>query len=223
MQPKPSASVVYATRVGGKTIDRDAEGGNPFASALIEATANQSHSLGSLLRDAAARTVDLSSGVQQPTWALRPGHSKWKLERWDMEPRERRVALVLVAYDYESTELGFLTGAAFDQRRIAAVFAGLGFSVMQDIGPARGEVVNALQAFAKLSANADAAFIYSTGHGIHQQGDTFLLPCDYPAAEGYATNQVLKAGVPVARLCQACHARSTNVVMFAGCRTTSYR
>lgn len=216
---KPRSSVVYATRVGGKTIDQDWAGGNPFATALIEVGKQEPLSLKALLVKVKAATTAASNGLQVPVWDLVPGHGRWMPANSGAQTTEKRQALVLVVSSYDSTELMPLAGAAVDERRLAAALAFNGFSVTQDVGCGRASILATLRAFAKQTRSADVGLIYCTGHGVHTVGGTLLLPRDYPAQRGFARSTLLKYAVSVDALRDACQGRSINVVLFAGCRT----
>ena len=203
----------------GRTIDRDSAGGNPFATALIASARTSRDPLPTLLRDVRTRTTESTNGVQQPVWSLAPPERKWTFALDPGRRDEVRVALVLIAFDYRAFELGFLAGAAHDERRISALFAEQGFSVQQGVGQTRRAKLAVLRQFAYASANADAAVIYSTGHGIHLPGETYLLPGDFPAEDGFGAAAVQRRGIPVTALARACQARRVNLVFFAGCRS----
>jgi hypothetical protein len=215
--PKPS--IIYATRIGGKTIDQDFCGGNPFATALLDAVARQPGSLRMLLGETRAATAAATDGLQRPVWKLQPGHGRWKIAADASRSAESRLALVLVVSDYESAELGFLAGAAHDERRVAAMLAFHGFSVIQGVGRGRASILTTLRSFARQTARADVALVYCTGHGAHTPAGTMLLPRDYPHRHGYARKALLSNAVPIAELGDACQASATNIVFFAGCRT----
>ncbi len=212
-------SVIYATRIGGKTIDQDDWGGNPFATALLDALARQPTSLRTLLGQTRSATAAATNGLQRPVWKLQPGHGRWEIAADAARSAESRQALVLVVSDYESAELGFLAGAAHDERRVAAMLALHGFSVTQGVGRGRFSILATLRSFARQTARADVALVYCTGHGAHAGAGTMVLPRDYPHSQGYSPRALLKSAVPITALCGACQATSTNIVFFAGCRT----
>jgi hypothetical protein len=216
MQP---SSVVYATRIGGKTIDQDFYGGNPFATALIEALKHESLSLRALLRKVKATTAATSSGFQVPVWELFPGHGRWRLVNNAERVEQSRQALVLIVSAYDSTELGILPGAAVDERRVAAALALNGFSVIQGVGRDKSSIAATLRSFVKLTKKADVGVIYCTGHGAHTLEGTLLLPTDYPVQHGYSKAALKKYSVPISALREACQSKSMNLVFFAGCRT----
>ena len=213
------AAVIFATRAGGETLDRDAKGGNPFATALIELANGEQLGLGMFADALRARTEANSGGLQSPEWIDLPVDRPW---RWRPAPDGTsglRAALVLIVSDYPESGGWPLFGAAWDERRIAACMAENGFAVTAGIAPERAALLQALHAFAARSRACEAAVLYSTGHGVECAGETYLLPADYPFAEAYAGSLLKKRAVPVRALREACVARDTNLVFFAGCRT----
>jgi len=216
----PATLLVYATRSGGTTLDSGAGGGNPFASALIEAAEPPGLPLRELPRRLRTRTADLSGGHQAVEWLGETALRSWRFPVGDGPTPERRTALVLVVSDYSAVDqAASLTGAAHDERRVAAMLARHGFSVDQGVGPRRAELRRAIQAFRRRSETADVAVIYSTGHGVESDGTVYLLPGDYPVGGGFAKGQLRRFGVSVTQLVGAACARGQNLVFFAGCRT----
>jgi hypothetical protein len=216
--PVSSTIVYYATCSGGSTVDVDAEGGNPFASALLEVAADDGlelRSLGERLREA---TRAKSSGIQAVEWAGEARLSSWRIGA-EPRPGERRSALVLVVSDYSGLGAPTLTGAARDERRIAAMLAQHGFSVEQGVGARRRDLVDALAAFRRRSRRADVAVVYSTGHGIEVGGVVHLLPGDYPIRNGLRAADLRRHAVGVPRMMSAASAAKQNLVFFAGCRS----
>ena len=214
------ALVCYATQSGGTTLDTAAGGGNPFASALIDAASEQKLQL----KDLPARLGELtgikSNGRQVVECVGRPRLPTWQFFENLGRARERRCALVLVVSDYSRfTPDASLIGAARDERRIAAMLAQFGFSVTQGVGSTRQELTLALTSFCRRSARADIGIVYSTGHGVECNGIVYLLPGDYPKRDGFGTVQLARHAVSVPRMVQAVHASGQNLVFFAGCRT----
>jgi hypothetical protein len=210
--------VFYATSSGGQTLDVGDGGGNPFASALIEAARE------SELRSLAARLRELtaakSGGVQLAESAGDAAVPTWRFAEDMALERERRVALVLVVSDYSGLRPGAeLVGAALDERRIAAMLAQRGFSVEQGVGPTRAELVQALAAFRRRSRRADVGVVYSTGHGIDVDGVVYLLPGDYPLSAGFGVARLRGQAIGVPRMIDAASATKQNLVFFAGCRS----
>jgi hypothetical protein len=212
-------AIVFATRSGGTTIDQDVCGGNPFATALIELAGADRISLRRLPRRLRALTVQASQGHQVPQWTSWPQRLKWTLQLRPGSSHERRCALVLIVSDYTRAGLIPLTGAAHDERRISAMLAANGFSVVQGIAPTRTALLRALASFGHQAREHDVALVYSTGHGLECNGRVYLLPGDYPLAEGCSPPQLRAKAVSVERIAAACRAARLNLVFFAGCRT----
>jgi hypothetical protein len=215
----PPAVVYFATRAGGTTLDTGEGGGNPFASALIEA-ANET---GLQLRNLAPRLRELtaakSCGHQIVECFGEPSLPDWRFQEDLGREREKRTALVLVVSDYSGFSTGVsLIGAARDERRIAGMLAQHGFSVDQGIEPRRRELIRALLSFRRRSQGADIAVVYSTGHGIESDGIVYLLPGDYPESEGFGSTQLRRHAIGVPRMVKAASACGQNLVFFAGCR-----
>jgi hypothetical protein len=212
-------AIVFATRSGGSTIDQDACGGNPFASALIELASASRISLPQVPGRLRALTVQASQGHQVPQWTSWPQRLSWTLRLRPGSRQERRCALVLIVSDYTGAGLIPLIGAANDERRISAMLAANGFSVMQGIAPARTALLRALTSFGHQAREHDVALVYSTGHGVECNGRVYLLPGDYPLAGGCSPPQLRANAVSVDRIAAACRAAKLNLVFFAGCRT----
>ena len=210
----------FATQAGGTTIDQDRYGGNPFATALIEASLQDNLQLRNLRSRVTTLTVRKSHRVQHPQWQGSVPRGTWY---WNAGPGsncERREALVLVVSDYSARKAAAsLDGAAIDERRIAAMLATCGFSVTQGVGPRQKDLVGALRRFKERSKRCDAAVLYSTGHGIEVDEQVFLLPGDYPFSRGFSLRLLTQRAVPVGGMEQAMRARRVNLVLFAGCRT----
>ena len=219
--PAPQASIVYATLPGGTTLDQDACGGNPFATALIELSQRQALNLRQLLPALRKSTIERSARHQVPTWERLPSNRTWTFPMLPGTRAEKRIALVLIVSEYLSLANPRLLGAAADERRIASMLAGHGFSVVQAVPPDRQALHGALRSFAAKSKGFDVAVVYSTGHGVEHEGSTYLLPGDYPFLRGYGTTLLAQHAVPVDRIASACKAKKVNLTFFAGCRTNT--
>jgi len=212
--------VFYATCSGGTTFDTGDGGGNPFASALIESANEKTLRLRNLAASLEELTAAGSHGHQVIEWSGDVHLPDWRFQAEQGLAGEKRSALVLVVSDYSCSGLDTpLTGAARDERRIAAMLAQSGFSVDQGTGPRRHELIRALMSFRRCSRLSDIAIIYSTGHGVEYDGTVYLLPGDYPVHEGFGKAQLQNHAVSVPRIVNAAFARTQNIVFFAGCRT----
>lgn len=212
-------ALVFATRSGGTTIDRDAFGGNPFATALIQLTGEPSIPFRRFPGRLRALTVQGSQRHQVPQWTRWPEGFHWSFRLEPGSRHERRCALVLIVSDYAGSGVAPLAGAAHDERRISAMLGANGFSVVQGVAPERASLIEALASFGRFAASHDVAVIYSTGHGIESNGRVYLLPGDYPLKDGCSAARLRANAVPVARITAACRASKLNLVFFAGCRT----
>jgi hypothetical protein len=214
----PLATLVYATKPGGSTLDCDDCGGNPFATALIELSRREDLPLPDLLSALRATTIKKSGWHQEPVWELPPTAAAWKFPLAPGSRDETRIALVLVVCDYSASLGSILVGAAHDERRIAAMLAGNGFTVIQGVPPGRDGVLRSLDSFARRSRDYDVAAIYATGHGVNWNSRTYLIPGDVPG-RGVCTGPLVQEyGLAISRIVRACRARQDNIVFFAGCR-----
>lgn len=216
--------VVFATRSGGITIDQDACGGNPFATALIEVTTVERISLREFPVRLRALTVARSEGHQVhqvhqvPECTNWPARQNWSFQLPPGSRQESRCALLLVVSDYSGAGIAPLVGAACNERRLSAMFAGNGFSIVQGIAPCRAALVDALASFGRQALKHDVAVVYCTGHGIELNGRAYLLPGEYRLDRGCSQAQLRTQAVAVDRIARACRASSLNFVFFAGCR-----
>lgn len=219
IHPPNSPHLFFGTSPGQPARDGDEQGGNPFASSLIEIAADPSARLRdwpALLRQ---KTAQRTAGMQVPQAWPGTGDPGWRFAESFGAPPEQRVALVLVVSAYLAPQTPALFGARHDERRIAALFAAHGFSVTQGVAPSRAALLAALRAFSVRSASSDTAALYSTGHGVEAEGQTYLLPGDYPFERSYSTALLRRHALPVNRLVASARGRQLNLVFFAGCRT----
>ncbi len=213
-----SPAIVFATGPGGRTIDQDLFGGNPFATALIQVTSEGPISLRQFPRRLKALTIAASNRQQIPEWMNWPGQQGWSFRLSPGSRKESRCALVLIVSDYAAAGLRSLEGAANDERRISAMLAANGFSVTQGVAPSRAALLAALATFGPLTRTHDAAVIYCTGHGVESTGGVHLLPGDYPDPRDCSPSRLRTKALSVARMATACRASKINLVFFAGCR-----
>lgn len=214
-----NAHLFFGTSPGRPALDGDEQGGNPFASSLIEIAADPRARLRSWPALLRKKTSQRTAGVQVPDAWPGSGDPRWRFaESFDGE-RESRVALVLVVSAYTAAHVQPLYGAGHDERRIAAMFASHGFSVTQGVAPSRLALLAALRTFAARSAGCHTAAVYSTGHGVEAGGRTYLLPGDYPFEQGYNAALLRRCALPVNRMVASTRGRQVNLVFFAGCRT----
>ena len=208
-------AICYATKSGEPTFD---DGGNPFATALIELSSLSQFPISEFASRLHNRTMELSGGDQSPEWVGAEPTIDWRLPKPQIGTQCRRVALVLVVSDYEGDK-NDLGGAAWDELRVSAMLARNGFSVTQGVGSSRADLLRVLQTFAEVSRDSDFAIIYSTGHGYEADNVVYLLPGDYPIKNGFSPAELAQSGVSVSLLAEVCSAHTLNLVFFAGCRT----
>jgi hypothetical protein len=210
----------FATGPGGKALDSDDLGGNPFASALIEAARDPMLRLRSLEGRLRRLTLAKSRGIQAVERFGDVGPADWSFVEDADLPYEERRALLLVVSDYSGTgSLRSLGGAALDEQRLAEMLGQHGFEVETNIGARRNDLLTALARFGHRSTRSDIAVIYSTGHGIERDGIVYLIPGDYPSRDGFSTVQLERHAIRVAHLASASSAKLQNLVFFGGCRT----
>lgn len=202
-----------ATTSGQVAMDRDAKGGNPFASALIDALARPSLPLGEFAASLERLTLDYSRGRQKPdippidagSGPLRPPGGA-----------ETRLALVLVVSDYSKAGARSLPGARFDADRISSALRSASFVTETAIDLDHGAMVRKLGEFAARSKSADVAIIYTTGHGVEVDGKVYLVPGDYPLSERNAA--LARHALPISELSANAHAKRLNMIFYGGCR-----
>jgi hypothetical protein len=213
-QPAGAAPLFYYAGAAGRlTTDRDAAGGNPFATALIEVLKEPGLTLRDFGMKLAAATFLRSGGWQSPEVPRRTPAPGW---RFEPNPAERRVALVLVNADYRKSGVASLPGAFFDSQRVSAALTQAGFettTVLDADGPtARRELV----AFAAASADADVALIYTGGHGAQHKRVVYWILGDYP--EPGSGRWLGSHAIPILEIGTFAQARSLNLVLFGACR-----
>lgn len=209
----------FASSVGGATLDRGEGGGNPFASALIESLARDHLTLRKLAEDIADLTAHKSRGFQRPDLPL-----SMDLPDFPIRPKsstQAYVAAVLVFSDYAASGGAVsLPGAKHDAQRVTAALEGAGFETQRFIDPARGHLDTIVQDFAGHTGSADVALIYTTGHGAHVAGETYLLPGDYPMSDG--SQRLASHALRVSALASAVRAKHINLIFYGGCRTNPF-
>ena len=167
----------YAGQPGRLTQDRDALGGNPFASALVEVLNKEPRTLADFTALLSAANARHSGGWQQMQFPK-------SLPRWRMDAGaagEKRVALVLINADYsKSGGVYSLPGARFDAQRVPEALRAAGFETTLVFDQTAEAARNAIDAFAARSAGADASLIYVGGHGIQHKRVVYWMMGDYP-------------------------------------------
>lgn len=202
--PKPV--YIYASQPGRATLDRDRDGGNPFASAVIELLGRGSMTFATFQTDLTTLTRQKSNGFQDPGVVDGDSLARWRLS--PKPPSEKWVALVLVFSDY--SVFSALPGAKRDLHRVANALHGAGFEVWAIRDPDQVALTRVMRSFADLSSRSDVSVLYATGHGGEVHGATYLLP-------GYSRSY-LDRSVPLSTLASILRARRANLVFYGGCR-----
>jgi hypothetical protein len=207
--------VFHAAQTGKTTRDGAGGTGNPFASAFIELLSNKSLKLNEFPAALTAQTVKHSCGYQIPDGPTELSPSDWSLN--NAEGVEKRIALVIVISDY-SKEAGIrsLPGAAKDAKRLAPALEQAGFKTSLVLNPTAAEFRRVLADFEEQASNADAAIIYTTGHGLESRNRVHLLMGDYPLAQKASALQTY--AIPLLEIAAAAKARHVNLVLYGGCR-----
>ena len=210
--PPPAKPVfIYASLAGRPTYDDDAQGGNPFATSVVELLSRRKPiSFTTFQADLITLTQRNSRGAQQ---AEIVGGDY--LSQRQFLPRSRNqtwVALVVVFSNYSDSGLGLsLPGAKRDSKRIAVALSQAGFIVTQLTDPDRNTLARVIKDFANSSVSADVSVIYTTGHGVEVNGVArILLPY---------TRSNNKDALTVLELARSARARFANLIFYAACRT----
>lgn len=208
--------VFYASQSGQKTLDQGDAGGNPFASALVELLERPRLTVGALQSELVVLTKRKSRGLQVPEQTAVVGAPRWRLRPAPVE--SRRVALVVVYSSYRGAAP--LPGADRDLERVGAALRGAGFDVRAIANPTRGGLRAALEALSRQSQDAEAAIVYLTGHGFQRRGRVYLMPGNYPFAQG--ATRLAERAIRVSHLGRYLDASTVNIVFFGGCRSTRW-
>ena len=216
--PIPSETrigTIYASQSGRATLDRGEDGGNPFASALVELLNRPSLALGELIGQIATITQQKSGGYQLPDISGIRGASNWKIKpnRFD----KKNVALVATFSQYTAGNVSWLPGAERDRVRVTNALRAAGFKVVTIANPAKSDLYRLLHGLSTASKDSDAAFIYVTGHGFENQGRVYLALSNYHF--NHRENPVSAGAIYVGSLGKGLKAKRANLVFFGGCRT----
>lgn len=204
---------IYGAEYGYQTLDGASIGGNPFATAFIDALASDHGTNVDFIDFMKSRTWELSEGLQSvdikngshlPQTALAPSSSS------------KDIALITVISDYSKSQAYSLPGALNDAQRVTEALSKAGFETTLLLDVSKNELIDELNDFRARSQSADRAIVYSTGHGLGVDGTTYLLMGDVPltpdrpALDRYA--------ISVFELGHTLSAKSSNIVFWAGCR-----
>lgn len=206
--PGPSISVVYGTEPGERALDADSHGGNPFATALIEALAGPPDAISATLDRV---TIKQSDELQFPDLS-----DARDLSRVALENSESGAALVVVFADYGDAQgMPSLPGAAFDADRVARAFQRAGYKVTVHVASDAKTYKTAISDFADRAATADAAVVYTTGHGmeVSEGSSIFLIPPD-----AQRPPFKLEGFISLTSVSRAVRGADRGFVFYAGCR-----
>src|SRR6188472_374722 len=90
---------------------------------------------------------------------------------------QRRVALVMGVWQYDSPNLPNLPGIEDDVKRFAAGLKQLGFEVEVSSNPTMSEAKNVIDQFGeKLKQPETVGLFYFSGHGSEHGGENYLIP-----------------------------------------------
>ena len=211
--------VFHASAPGKQTLDEGEGGGNPFASAFIEAFAKPSLSLIDLPIVIQQLTSEKSRGFQSADVPALIAHENFLLS--PQKKGERRIALVMVVSDYaHSGGAPSLPGARHDAERVATTLKQSGFDTEMAADLNLLSMRQKLVAFGARSKNHDAAVIYTTGHGLEVGGTVFLVPGDYPIGE--RNTALASHALPLPEIAEAAQAKEINLVFYGGCRDNPF-
>lgn len=211
----PAPLIYYAGQAGRLTSDRDAQGGNPFASALVEVIAERPLTIATFTRRMAEANAIHSRGWQQLDYPRRLPEPKLRLDA----KGGTRLALVLINSDYSQSDAYSLPGAAVDAKRVPEALKKAGFETTLVYNQTAGQAREALQDFAARSEEADAAVIYIGGHGAQDGRTVYWLMGDYP---GQDAKWLPTHAIAVDEIARAGHAKALNVVLYASCRDNPF-
>lgn len=212
------SGTIYASQSGRATMDRGEDGGNPFASALVELLQRPSLTLTELIDQIAAMTLQNSGGYQLPDISGIRGASNWRLK--PAHSNGKNVALVATFSRYTAESISWLPGAERDRIRVANALRAAGFKVVTIANPTRSVLDRLLHDLSKVSVDSEVAFVYVTGHGFEDQGRVFLAPSNYHFS--HRARPVGDGAIDVGNLGKGLKAKRANLVFFGGCRTTLF-
>lgn len=210
----PPALIYYAGQAGRLTSDRDAAGGNPFATALVDVLSTRQLTLKKFTERLATANQIYSRGWQMMDYPRVLPDTKVRLDRGD-----KRVALVLINADYSQSDAYSLPGAKFDAKRVPEALTAAGFETTLVLDANAASARKALEEFASLSEVADASLIYIGGHGAQRSRDVYWLAGDFPGRDAkWLDDHAIKVG----EIAMSARARELNLVLYASCRDNPF-
>lgn len=207
----PAPLIYYAGQAGRLTSDRDRQGGNPFASALVQVIAEKPLTLETFTRRMAEANAIHSRGWQQLDYPRRLPSPKLRLDA----KGGKRIALVLINSDYSQSDAYSLPGAAVDAKRVPAALTTAGFETTVVFNQTVDQARVALDDFGARSAEADVSTIYIGGHGAQHGRNVYGLMGDYPAQDA---KWLPTHAIAVEEIAKAGRAKALNMVLYASCR-----
>jgi hypothetical protein len=221
-QLRPAGSVtIYASQSGAKTYDALGDGGNPFASALVELLSRPELRLGELVGQISRLTQQKSHRLQLPQVSGLVSNKDWPIK--PSQAQVTHVALVATFSRYRAGSVRDLPGAEFDRHRVAGALQAAGFQVVSIANPSTAEFRQQLNALASASTKAQVALIYVTGHGFEHQGKVYLAASEYRLDQAGKPDPDRKpfgeGAIAVGALARDLQATQANLVFFGGCRT----
>ncbi len=210
----PAALIFYAGQAGRLTSDRDREGGNPFASALVEVIVQKPLTLARF-----TERMAIANSIKSQGWQMMDYPRVLPAPKVRLDKGEKRVALVLINADYSKSDAYSLPGAAHDAKRVPAALTTAGFATTLVLDADAAHARKALEEFADLSHDADTALIYIGGHGAQRSRDVFWLMGDFPGQEAKWLDS---HAITVAEIASAAKASELNLVLYASCRDNPF-
>lgn len=216
--PDPPSPLVYHAGAPGRlTTDRDAQGGNPFASALVDVLGAAPLTLSDFSYRLAAGNARHSGGWHQTQ--LPKGFADAK-QRLDAKSGQAVVALVLINADYSGSTAYSLPGAAFDARRVPEAFMKAGFKTTLVLDASVEQAREAMARFTRESESAEVAIVYVGGHGVQHKRMVYWMMGDYPDRDA---RWLASHAVSLDEIGASARARHVNLVLYASCRDDPFR
>jgi hypothetical protein len=198
-------------------MDRDDQGGNPLASALIDVLRKPPMTLAQFGPQLAAATARHARGWQLVETPKKLPDPNWMLTA---DGRQARVALVLINSTYTAPNVESLPGARHDATRLPVALEAAGFRTTLLLDADDDAVRRALKDFALSSAGADASLIFLGGHGVQHRRVVYWMLRDYPERDA---KWLPTYALTVAEVGQAARARGANLVLYGGCRDDPFQ
>lgn len=131
-------------------------------------------------------------------------------------PPARRLALVVGNDTYEGAPL---RNARNDARAMTRALRELGFDVTALEDTTRSVLVSALLAFGRGLTATDLALVYYAGHGVHVEGENYLIPIDF---RGRNEDAVRVDALAVGEVTRALGRARVAVLVLDACRSNPF-